>query len=108
MALGTSLVNAIGEAENFGFHHMEYGTPEYQHWTRLVELTSHVAERLADYDYIKKSKVPTRREGPTAQEIMDRYLDFGGYSGHDSRRLGSDGDAESIRQARLDAGEDNC
>ena len=100
--LGQSMIDALGECENLGFHHCVDDSPEFKHYLRLVTMVSHVAERLGNYDYIKaKGKVATP-ERATAQTVVDRYLDQRGHGERDAGRRGLDGNTESIRQARLD------
>ena len=56
------LVEAVAEAENAGWHHLDANEPLHQHYLRLCTWTSEVHERLVRFDYIKARTAGNRWE----------------------------------------------
>ena len=107
MKIGTELLDAVREAENLEWHHLDKNRAEWLHYVRLGTWLAQVAERLGYYDDIKAKNRPPERKWTPAQDVVDRYLDKRIDAERDPRQLGFDGDPKPILEARVDLSEDD-
>ena len=56
LELGQELLEALRDCENYGWHHSEASTPEWQHYNRLFTWLDELSERASYYDHVKAKR----------------------------------------------------